>query len=101
ALATAAGLLIGRPRAAPPPVTQAQHALEHFGARAGVPWPTGATLHEYGALLAPHADGAAEALHDVVALVALARYGGRPLDQEEERRLLAASEQLRHTQRRT
>jgi transglutaminase-like putative cysteine protease len=94
ALATAAGLLVGRPRRAAPPVTQAQLALERFGARAGVAWPVGATLHEYGALLAPHADGASEALEDVVALVERARYAGRRLDQEEERRLLAASERL-------
>lgn len=95
ALVTAAGLLIGRPRPPEHPVVQAQLALERFGARAGVPWPVGATLHEYGALLEPHADGAGPALREIIGLVELARYGGRELGTDEQRRLIAASEQLR------
>ncbi|MEN9938706.1 MAG: hypothetical protein RLZZ387_5285 [Chloroflexota bacterium] len=94
ALVTAAGFLLGRPRPQPPLVERAHLALERFGAREGVAWPRGATLHEYGALLIPHTSGNPEALHDVVTLVELARYGAHGLAPDEERRLLAASERL-------
>ncbi|HEY7600802.1 MAG TPA: transglutaminaseTgpA domain-containing protein [Candidatus Limnocylindrales bacterium] len=93
-LLTAGGILLGR-RAAPAPlVAQVQLRLERNGARAGVPWPPGATLHEYGALLEPRLDGAAEALREVVELVALARYGHHALRTDEELRLRAAEERV-------
>jgi transglutaminase-like putative cysteine protease len=93
-LLTAGGIVLGR-RAAPTPlVAQVQLRLERNGARAGVPWPPGATLHEYGALLEPRLDGAAEALREVVGLVALARYGRHALRADEELRLRAAEERV-------
>jgi transglutaminase-like putative cysteine protease len=89
-LLTAGGIWLGR-RAAPAPlIAQVQMRLERNGARAGVPWPAGATLHEYGALLEPQLDGAAEALREVVELVARARYGHHELRADEELRLRAA-----------
>jgi transglutaminase-like putative cysteine protease len=94
ALLTAASLLAGRSRPPRSAVALAQRALERFGVSAGVAWPAGATLHEYGDMLAPHANGQAAALRDVVELVGLARYGGRPLAPEEERRLTVACERL-------
>jgi transglutaminase-like putative cysteine protease len=93
-LLTAGGIWLGR-RAAPAPlVAQVQLRLERNGARAGVPWPPGATLHEYGALLEPRLDGAAEALREVVELVAQARYGHHTLRADEELRLRAAEERV-------
>jgi transglutaminase-like putative cysteine protease len=103
-LLTAGGIWLGR-RAAPAPlVAEVQLRLERNGARAGVPWPPGATLHEYGALLEPRLDGAAEALREVVELVARARYGHHALRADEELRLRAAEArvwaQLRRSDRR-
>ncbi|HET9222052.1 MAG TPA: transglutaminaseTgpA domain-containing protein, partial [Roseiflexaceae bacterium] len=103
-LLTAGGILLGRRPAPAPLVAQVQLRLERNGARAGVPWPPGATLHEYGALLEPRLDGAAEALREVVELVAQARYGHHALRADEELRLRAAEErvwaQLRRSDRR-
>jgi transglutaminase-like putative cysteine protease len=94
ALITFAGLWWRRPQRLRSLATQVQQRLERSGARVGVPWPTGATLHEYGELLEPHAGGETSALHDVVDLVAQARYRGQPLRGEEEGRLRAAAERL-------
>jgi transglutaminase-like putative cysteine protease len=89
------GVWLGRPRRPRSLVTQVQTRLERDGVRAGVPWPVGATLHEYGALLTPHAGDAAESLSEVVDLVEQARYSGRPLRGEQEGRLRRAAEHLR------
>ena len=76
------------------PVAQAQMKLEWYGGRAGVAWPTGATLREYGALLEPHVESSADALHTVVDLVERARYGARELTADEQQRLLEAGERV-------
>jgi transglutaminase-like putative cysteine protease len=93
-LLTAGGIWMGRRPAPAPLVVQVQARLERNGARAGVPWPAGATLHEYGALLEPRLDGAAEALREMVELVARARYGHHTLRADEELRLRAAEERV-------
>jgi transglutaminase-like putative cysteine protease len=89
------GIWLGRPRRRRSLVTQVQTRLERDGARAGVPWPIGATLHEYGTLLTPQAGDAAESLSEVVDLVEQARYSGRPLRGEQEGRLRRAAEHVR------
>jgi transglutaminase-like putative cysteine protease len=93
-LASVGGWWFLRPRTLRPATDQAQLALERFGARAGVPWPAGTTLHEYGALLAPHANGQADALRDLVALLERTRYSGRALEPAEQRQLETAGERL-------
>jgi transglutaminase-like putative cysteine protease len=101
-LLTAGGLWLGRRPAPAPLVAQVQLRLERNGVRAGVPWPSGATLHEYGTLLEPRLDGATGALHELIMLVERARYGRHDLDAREERQLRAAEEQvwarLKHSQ---
>jgi transglutaminase-like putative cysteine protease len=94
ALLTWLGLRRARPRRPPTLATAVQRRLERSGARAGVAWPGGATLHEYGALLEPHAGDAADALHEVVELVEHERYGGQPLRGEQEQRLRSAAERV-------
>ncbi len=89
------GVWLGRPRRPRSLVTQVQTRLERDGARAGVPWPIGATLHEYGALLTPQAGDAAESLSEVVDLVEQARYSGHPLRGDQEGQLRRAAERLR------
>jgi transglutaminase-like putative cysteine protease len=100
-LLASAGWLLARRPAAAPLVVQVQERLERGGTRAGVPWPSGATLHEYGALLEPRLDGASGALHELIELVERVRYGRRELHEGDERRLRAAEavvlEQLRQT----
>jgi transglutaminase-like putative cysteine protease len=93
-LLTAAGLWLGRHAAPVPPIVRAQMRLERHGARAGIPWPAGATLHEYGALLEPRLDGAAGALREVIELIEQVRYGGRELRADDQRRLREAEEQV-------
>jgi transglutaminase-like putative cysteine protease len=63
-LLAAAGWLLSHRTTRAPLVVQVQERLERGGRRAGVPWPSGATLHEYGALLEPRLDGAGGALHE-------------------------------------
>jgi transglutaminase-like putative cysteine protease len=93
-LLTAVGIWLGR-RALPAPlVVRVQMLLERSGARAGVPWPAGATLHEYGALLEPLLDGAGGALQEIIELIEQARYGGRDLHDDEQRRLRVAGERV-------
>ena len=82
------------PAARAPWRSRCSSQLERHGARAGVPWPVGATLNEYGELLEPQTGDDASALHEVVDLIGQARYGGRPLGGEEERRLRAAAERV-------
>jgi transglutaminase-like putative cysteine protease len=94
ALLSFLGVWLGRPGRARPLVAQVQLRLERLGARAGFPWPRGATLHEYGALLEPHTGEAADALHEVIDLVEVERYGGRALRLEEQGRLRAAADML-------
>jgi len=94
ALLTGLGFWLSRPRRARSLATQVQLRLERGGARAGIPWPEGATLHEYAALLEPHTNGDTRALHEVVELIAQARYSGQELRGEEEGRLRAASERM-------
>lgn len=98
ALAAAAWLLAARgPRLSP--TERAQRWLERQGARAGVPWPAGATLHEYGGLLAARGLAPREALAELVALIEAARYSGRPLSAAQGRRLRAAVGALRRSLR--
>jgi hypothetical protein len=94
ALLTGMGIWMGRTRRARALALEVQRGLERRGARAGVPWPAGATLNEYGALLEPKAGADTSALHEVVDLVGQARYSGRPLGGEEEGRLRVAAERV-------
>jgi hypothetical protein len=94
ALLTGAGIWRGRARPARALALEVQQQLERQGARAGVPWPTGATLNEYGQLLEPKTSSETRALHEVVDLVGQARYSGQPLGGEEERRLRNAAERV-------
>jgi hypothetical protein len=96
AVLTILALLIGlgfwmgrmrRTRRVPVYAFEVQRRLERQGAQAGVAWPIGATLNEYGALLEPKTGSDATALHEVVDLVGQARYSGRPLGGEAETRL--------------
>jgi hypothetical protein len=73
---------------------EVQRRLERQGAQAGVAWPAGATLNEYGALLEPKTGSDANALHEVVDLVGQARYSGRPLGFTDEARLSAMAERV-------
>jgi hypothetical protein len=84
----------GWPASPASPLAQAQMKLEWYGRRAGVAWPAGATLREYGALLEPHVDSTADALRTVVDLVERARYGARELSADEQQRLLEAGERV-------
>jgi transglutaminase-like putative cysteine protease len=96
ALLTGAGIWLGRARARPARALalEVQRRLERQGARAGVPWPAGATLNEYGQLLEPKTGSDTPALHDLVDLVGQARYSGQPLADAEETRLSAAAERV-------
>jgi hypothetical protein len=62
--------------------------------RAGVAWPAGATLREYGGLLEPHVDAAADALRTIFDLVERVRYSPRNLSTDEHQRLLEAGERV-------
>jgi len=53
ALLIGLGFWLGRTRRVPTVATEVQRQLERHGARAGVAWPAGATLNEYGELLVP------------------------------------------------
>jgi len=68
-------------------------SLERLGARAGVPWPVGATLHEYAGLVEERV-GESRPLRRLVAQIELVRYGGRRLSPDEERRLRSAVAEL-------
>jgi transglutaminase-like putative cysteine protease len=81
------------------PLARAQLGLERFGARAGVPWPAGATLHEYGRLLAARGLGG-DAIAELVVLIEAACYAGRPLTEAQLRRLQNATRALRAAPRR-
>jgi transglutaminase-like putative cysteine protease len=82
------------------PVEAAQRRLEQAGQRAGVAWSAGTTLHEFGALLEPHVDGAARALQEAIALVERERYSGQPLDADGVRRLRQAADEVWRVARR-
>ena len=73
---------------------EVQRRLERQGARAGVAWPAGATLNEYGELLVPKTGSDANALHEVVDLVGQARYSGQPLGSDAETRLRVMAERV-------
>jgi transglutaminase-like putative cysteine protease len=77
--------LIWRRRAVPP-LGRALLRLERRGARAGVPWPAGATLREYGRLLAPYTPDA-DQLTDLITHVDAAIYGAHPLSRGQESRI--------------
>lgn len=89
------GWWVGYRPAPAPLVIQIQRRLEDLGRRLGVTWPAGATLHEYGTLIAPRLKQAAGALESLIALVERARYGGRALTDAEESRLNDAWRSLR------
>jgi transglutaminase-like putative cysteine protease len=77
----------------PAPLDRALLRLERVGARAGVPWPAGATLHEYGRML--EARGVGGPVGELVALAEDARYGGHPLTAAQRRRLQELARGLR------
>jgi transglutaminase-like putative cysteine protease len=87
------GVWLGRRLRPVPLVTQVQRDLERHGRQATIAWPDGATLQEYGALLAPQLDDDG-ALHELIGLIEQARYGGHALSNAEQRRLRAASQQV-------
>jgi len=64
------------------PIALALARLERAGARAGLPWPAGATLREYGAALEPQLGGESQALHELIELVERAQYRGEELHME-------------------
>ncbi len=86
------GWWLGRPRRPVPLVAQLQKRIEQAGARAGVAWPAGATLQEYGALLVASAPAGAADLRLAIGLIEQARYGGQPLQAEQEGQLRGAAE---------
>jgi len=88
------GFWMGRARRVPTLAIEVQRQLERQGERAGVPWPAGATLNEYGALLEPKTGSDANALHEVVDLVGQARYSGRPLGGAAETRLRVMADRV-------
>jgi transglutaminase-like putative cysteine protease len=98
---SAAGLWVRRRSAASragrllSPAFDIHRQLEKMGVRAGIPWPTGTTLHEYGALLASRMRGAVNALTALIVLIERARYSGKPLTAAEERGLDEAWRQVR------
>jgi transglutaminase-like putative cysteine protease len=94
ALLTGLGVWMGRARRVRVFAIEVQRRLERQGAQAGVAWPAGATLNEYGALLEPKTGSDANALHEVVDLVGQARYSGRPLGGEAETRLRVMAERV-------
>jgi transglutaminase-like putative cysteine protease len=94
AMLTGVGVWMGRARRVPTLAIEVQRQLERQGVRAGIPWPAGATLNEYGALLEPKTGSDANALHEVVDLVGQARYSGRPLGGEAETRLRVMAERV-------
>jgi hypothetical protein len=75
-------------------VAEILQKLERGGARAGVPWPAGATIREYGTLLRPHAGGEGEALTEVTDLIGQARYSGHELRGDQEGRLRTLAERV-------
>jgi transglutaminase-like putative cysteine protease len=88
-------------RSSRPLALRVQARLEQRGARSGVAWPPGATLREYGALLALRLDGATDALGEVVDLVERAQYSNHALNDTEEQRLRNAATRLwKHMPRR-
>ncbi|NWG22254.1 MAG: DUF3488 domain-containing protein [Chloroflexi bacterium] len=91
----AGGFLLGRRPAPESPVTRAQRDLEACGTRAGLPWPHGATLHEYAALVALRAPALAGDLTELVSLVSEAQYSDHRLDRPAIVRMALASERLR------
>ena len=94
ALLIGVGVWLGRPRRTKVFAIEVQRRLERQGAQAGVAWPAGATLNEYGALLEPKTGSDANALHEVVDLVGQARYSGQPLGGEAETRLRVMAERV-------
>jgi transglutaminase-like putative cysteine protease len=77
------------------PPEQAQRQLERFGARAGVSWPPGVTLHEYGQLLSARGLADSALIAEVVQLIEQARYSDRPLDTRQRQQLRADMRILR------
>jgi hypothetical protein len=94
AVLTGVGFWMGRTRRVPTLAIEVQRRLERQGARAGVAWPAGATLNEYGTLLEPRTGSDTNALHEVVDLIGQARYSGRPLGGNEETRLRVMAERV-------
>jgi len=77
---TAVGIF--RTRHPPPdtPIVRAQRDLEQCGARAGVVWQPGATIHEYATLVALRAPEIAADLGALAALLTEARYSNHSLE---------------------
>jgi transglutaminase-like putative cysteine protease len=94
-----AALWLGARRVGLSPLARAQLRLERLGEQAGVPWPAGATLHEYAALLEARGVGRPEAVRALVGLVEAARYSGRPLDEQQRQALREAARGLRGRRR--
>ncbi|NOK64143.1 MAG: Transglutaminase-like enzyme, putative cysteine protease [Chloroflexi bacterium AL-W] len=68
-------------------VTNVQHQFERFGARAGIVWSDGVTIHEYAALLIARFAHMKDQIRIIVALITKARYSGHPLSTDEIRQL--------------
>jgi transglutaminase-like putative cysteine protease len=94
ALLIGLGFGLGRTRRVRIFAIEVQRRLERQGQKAGIAWPDGATLNEYGALLEPKTGSDANALHEVVDLVGQARYSGQPLDDHAEMRLRVMAERV-------
>jgi transglutaminase-like putative cysteine protease len=94
ALLAGAWWFFGRAGRLSPP-EEAQRQLERLGARAGVAWPPGLTLHEYGQLLSARGLADSALIAEVVQLVEQARYSDRPLNTNQRRQLQADMRALR------
>jgi transglutaminase-like putative cysteine protease len=77
---TAGGFLLGRRPPRDTPLARAQRDLERCGARAGVEWSPGATIHEYATLVALRAPEIAADLMTLAAILTEARYSNHRLD---------------------
>jgi transglutaminase-like putative cysteine protease len=82
------------------PVTQAQLQIERLGARSGVRWPAGATLHEYARLVETRVGHESKGLRELVELIEGARYGRHPLNQLQTDRLRRIAAELKRWPRR-
>jgi transglutaminase-like putative cysteine protease len=87
-LVVGGGVLVQQRRKGP--LAQAQLAIEQVGTRAQLPWPAGATLHEYARLIEERNGAEVQPLRELVLLIARIRYGNAPLDAAQIQRLQQA-----------
>ncbi|NJN18878.1 MAG: transglutaminase domain-containing protein, partial [Oscillochloris sp.] len=81
------------------PLAQAQWQLERFGDRAGVLWPPGLTVHEYGQLLIARGLATSAAMDELIALIEQGRYSDQPLSTIQQQQLRAGMRALRNLRR--